>query len=188
MPKEVKWAISLAVGLGLLWIGWKFYAMLVVLHVVDLRCFDCCDYAAERRGSRPGGRIRRRGQPNGFRASRRGNVSFQGHHLVRHHVHADVHGFDHAPEHGCGFGWQFHLAAVLEDFEVGPGGARSSSSACGACSVEINSLDRFSAVGCRATAVAFHLTPCGSGGTGRRTILRGWRRKAWGFESPLPHT
>src|ERR1700686_1348384 len=34
----------------------------------------------------------------------------------------------------------------------------------------------------------FHLTSCGSGGTGRRTILRGWRRKAWGFESPLPHT
>ncbi len=31
-----------------------------------------------------------------------------------------------------------------------------------------------------------HLS-CGSGGTGRRTILRGWRRKAWGFESPLPH-
>src|SRR5208282_314661 len=29
--------------------------------------------------------------------------------------------------------------------------------------------------------------PCGSGGTGRHTILRGWRRKAWGFKSPLPH-
>src|SRR5947209_6289595 len=29
---------------------------------------------------------------------------------------------------------------------------------------------------------------CGSGGTGRRTILRGWRRKAGGFESHLPHT
>src|SRR5579863_10029303 len=28
---------------------------------------------------------------------------------------------------------------------------------------------------------------CGSGGTGRHTILRGWRRKAWGFKSPLPH-
>src|SRR5215475_7975046 len=27
----------------------------------------------------------------------------------------------------------------------------------------------------------------GSGGTGRHTILRGWRRKAWGFKSPLPH-
>ena len=30
-------------------------------------------------------------------------------------------------------------------------------------------------------------SPCGSGGTGRHTILRGWRRKAWGFKSPLPH-
>ena len=27
---------------------------------------------------------------------------------------------------------------------------------------------------------------CGSGGTGRHTILRGWRRKAWGFKSTLP--
>ena len=27
----------------------------------------------------------------------------------------------------------------------------------------------------------------GSGGIGRHTILRGWRRKAWGFKSPLPH-
>jgi preprotein translocase subunit SecG len=34
MPKEVKWAISLAVGLGLLAIGWKVYFMLVTLHVV----------------------------------------------------------------------------------------------------------------------------------------------------------
>src|SRR5271166_6826141 len=28
---------------------------------------------------------------------------------------------------------------------------------------------------------------CGSGEIGRHTILRGWRRKAWGFKSPLPH-
>jgi len=34
MPKEVKWAISLAVGLGLLWVGWKVYFVLVTLHVV----------------------------------------------------------------------------------------------------------------------------------------------------------
>ncbi len=27
----------------------------------------------------------------------------------------------------------------------------------------------------------------GSGEIGRHTILRGWRRKAWGFKSPLPH-
>lgn len=34
MPKEVKWAISLAVGLGLLSLGWKFYAVLVMLHIL----------------------------------------------------------------------------------------------------------------------------------------------------------
>jgi preprotein translocase subunit SecG len=34
MPKEVKWAISLAVGLGLLALGWKVYFMLVTLHIV----------------------------------------------------------------------------------------------------------------------------------------------------------
>ncbi len=28
---------------------------------------------------------------------------------------------------------------------------------------------------------------CGSGGTGRHTILRGWRREACGFKSRLPH-
>src|SRR6202790_2740811 len=34
MPKEVKWAISLAVGLGLLALGWKVYFVLVTLHVI----------------------------------------------------------------------------------------------------------------------------------------------------------
>ena len=34
MPKEVKWAISLAVGFGLLALGWKMYFVLVTLHVV----------------------------------------------------------------------------------------------------------------------------------------------------------
>ena len=34
MPKEVKWAISIAVGLCLLVLGWKFYFVLVTLHVL----------------------------------------------------------------------------------------------------------------------------------------------------------
>jgi preprotein translocase subunit SecG len=34
MPKEVKWAISIAVGLALLALGWKMYFILVTLHVV----------------------------------------------------------------------------------------------------------------------------------------------------------
>src|SRR5262249_61038415 len=32
-----------------------------------------------------------------------------------------------------------------------------------------------------------HEDQSGSGGTGRHTILMGWRRKAWGVKSPLPH-
>jgi preprotein translocase subunit SecG len=34
MPKEVKWAISIAVGLGLLALGWKMFFILVTLHVI----------------------------------------------------------------------------------------------------------------------------------------------------------
>lgn len=34
MPKEVKWAISLGVGLALIWAGWKIYPLLVTLHIV----------------------------------------------------------------------------------------------------------------------------------------------------------
>jgi preprotein translocase subunit SecG len=34
MPKEVKWAISIAVGLGLLAFGWRVYFVLVTLHIV----------------------------------------------------------------------------------------------------------------------------------------------------------
>jgi preprotein translocase subunit SecG len=34
MPGEVKWAISLLAGVGLLWIGWSVFAVLLVLHVL----------------------------------------------------------------------------------------------------------------------------------------------------------
>jgi preprotein translocase subunit SecG len=34
MPREVKWAISFLVGAGLLSIGWKVFAVLLVLHVL----------------------------------------------------------------------------------------------------------------------------------------------------------
>ena len=34
MPREVKWAISILIGLGLLAVGWKFYFVLVTLHVL----------------------------------------------------------------------------------------------------------------------------------------------------------
>ena len=34
MPKEVKWAISIAIGLCLLVLGWRFYFVLVTLHIL----------------------------------------------------------------------------------------------------------------------------------------------------------
>src|SRR5260221_6866270 len=34
MPREVKWAISILIGLGLLALGWKFYFVLVTLHIL----------------------------------------------------------------------------------------------------------------------------------------------------------
>src|SRR5712691_12515911 len=34
MPKEVKWAISILVGLGLLAMGWMFYFVLDTLHIL----------------------------------------------------------------------------------------------------------------------------------------------------------
>jgi preprotein translocase subunit SecG len=34
MPKEVKWAISILIGLGLLSLGWKIFFVLVTLHVL----------------------------------------------------------------------------------------------------------------------------------------------------------
>jgi preprotein translocase subunit SecG len=33
MPKEVKWAISLAVGALLLMVGWRLYFVLIILHI-----------------------------------------------------------------------------------------------------------------------------------------------------------
>lgn len=34
MPKEVKWAISFLAGGALLWLGWRFYIFLVIMHVI----------------------------------------------------------------------------------------------------------------------------------------------------------
>ena len=162
-----------------------------------LRTSDRCHHAAKRRGGGPGGRLRRCGQPNGIRPARSGHISLQGDNVVRHHVHADVHGVDDASEFGCGVGWQLRAATVLEDFEAaGTRGSSSSSTGVsagitcsrGACAFEIDcTLKNPAARPLPLGSKFFHLTSCGSGGTGRRTILRGWRRKAWGFESPLPH-
>ena len=34
MPKEVKWAISFLAGGALLFLGWRFYIFLVIMHVI----------------------------------------------------------------------------------------------------------------------------------------------------------
>src|SRR5947209_14332235 len=34
MTREVKWALSFLVGAGLLWFGWRFYIVLVILHIL----------------------------------------------------------------------------------------------------------------------------------------------------------
>src|SRR6201981_1867773 len=34
MPAEVKWAISFLVGAILLWIGWRYYGVLLALHII----------------------------------------------------------------------------------------------------------------------------------------------------------
>ena len=33
MPREVKWGIALAIGVALVWLGWKWTPLLVTLHV-----------------------------------------------------------------------------------------------------------------------------------------------------------
>ena len=80
-----------------------------------LRTFDRGHHAAERGSGGPGRRVRRSGQPDGLRPSRSCHVSFQGHDLVRDHVHADVHGADDAPELDFGIHRQLRAAAILED-------------------------------------------------------------------------
>jgi hypothetical protein len=51
---------------------------------------------------------------------------------VRHHVHAHVHGVDHASEFDHGATWQLGIAAVLEDIKVGAGGSSTSNAGIGA--------------------------------------------------------
>ncbi len=41
MPKEVKWAISFLAGAALLWLGWRFYIVLVTMHVVVCLILMC---------------------------------------------------------------------------------------------------------------------------------------------------
>ena len=197
MPREVKWAISLAGRPGPAGVGLEVLFCARHAARLDLRPVDHRGLAAKRRGGGPGGSIWRGGQPDSIRSARRRNVSFEGDDLVRDHVHADVDGVDDAPEHG-----RLHLRG--DPCCSNSRRRRSSGCSCGSCSprpgsgnacanhtgaVEVSASGRASGgciLGSQIKIVSSSPT-CGSGGTGRRTILRGWRRKAWGFESPLPH-
>jgi hypothetical protein len=95
---------------------------------------DYGDHAPERRGGRPGGRFRRRWQPDGVRPARSGHIPLQGHDVVRHHVHAYVHGVDHASELGCGASRQLRVATVLKDVKAAAArGSHSNSPGVSAC-------------------------------------------------------
>ena len=59
----------------------------ICLFLSDYRCA-----AAKRKERGYRRRIRRNGQPDGFRSTRRGHGALQSHDMVRHHLHGD---FDH---------------------------------------------------------------------------------------------
>jgi hypothetical protein len=110
-----------------------------------LRAFDHRCLAAKRRGSGFGGRIRRRGQPDGLWSARRGHVSLEGDYLVRHYVHDDFHGADNAHKHVRTVRRQFRVATILEVAQaVGASGSRFVDSFAGrsgsdSCSGDSNS-------------------------------------------------
>jgi hypothetical protein len=163
-----------------------------------LRPFDHGHHAAKRRSGRLGGCVRRRGQPDSVWPARCRNLSFQGDNLVRHHVHADFHGADHASELDRGVNRQLRVATVLEDAQTagacgscfkstrvstgvksGPG----RSSAGSTCAAEISWTVNYPAADSLPRITKFfHLTSSGSEGTCRHPILR-TRQKVWQFES-----
>jgi hypothetical protein len=67
MPREVKWAISIAVGLGLLAVGWKVQFVLVTLHVIICGLLIAVIMLQSGEAA---------GKPNGIRSARSGHVPF----------------------------------------------------------------------------------------------------------------
>jgi len=81
MPKEVKWAISIVIGLGLLSLGWKVYFVLVTLHVlvcglliivVLLQSGEAADLAGAFGGAGSQTALARAARQHSFRRPRRG--------------------------------------------------------------------------------------------------------------------
>ena len=77
-------------AVGLIWIGWRFTPVLVTLHVLVCLVLIAVIMLQSGEAADLGGRFRRRGQPDGVWAARRGDVSFSRDHVVRDHVHDDV--------------------------------------------------------------------------------------------------
>ncbi len=160
--------------------------------------------AAKRRGGRFGGRFRRIGQPDGFRAARRGDIPFPRDYMVRGDVHVDVDAASSTRADDVGGQWAFRVGAILEaGAEVGAGSAwstcatgnsRPAGCASGSCSCAVRASGTANATGIAVGATgssaawagsavarrgevlrADFPSSCGRGGTGRRTSLRGWR-------------
>ena len=115
MPREVKWAISLLVAWACCMLGWKFYFVLVTLHVIDLRRADRRDAAAKRRGCGPGGAFGGAGSQTAF--GPRGAATFLSKAttwcaimFMLTSMALTMHS-----EHRRRVGGQFRAAAVLED-------------------------------------------------------------------------
>ncbi len=131
------------------------------------------------------GSIWRRGKPDRVWPPRRGNFSLEGDDLVRGHVYADVPVAGGPPgqrDHGPVCAREIWQAGIVGSSACAKAGANAP-----AIDTATESLTLFLVCGNPAAATcsfsalrleSFSDHPCGSGGTGRRTILRGWRRKA----------
>jgi hypothetical protein len=162
------------------------HACLGLLHT------DYRNHVAERHGGGFGRGLRRRWQPDGLWAARRDHISVARNHLVRDFFHDDFDGaFGEARRPECwrdrlDFGANYRSGAGKHDAGHGKTGRACSGKdgACGACETGSNRAFGFSEAGVRYTCaqIAASVTICsaiprpgGSGGTGRRTSLRGWR-------------
>ena len=125
MPSEVKWAISFLAGAGLLWLGWRFYIVLVVLHVfvclvlmgvILLQSGEAADLAGAFGGS---------GSQTAFGPRGASNFLVASHDVVRGHVHVHLDGLGGArQDHGRRGSGPVDSRAVLETgAQVGSSGA-----------------------------------------------------------------
>ena len=92
MPKEVKWAISFLAGAALLWLGWRFYIVLVTMHVVVCLILMCVILLQSGEAADLAGAFGGSGSQTAF--GPRGAATFfvASHDVVRGHVHVHLDG------------------------------------------------------------------------------------------------